>query len=182
WLAEGKVSICSTSTCVLPRSICLSHQFSFHTLGEDYHVLIRRYQFDICGVKVEVRKAVEISAYSSGGGESAFVEGFSSPRDIRRVSSSFDEPIASAISGSFDNSNLPAVLPMYPNGVPGSKSFRNSIPIRTMAGIGNGVSEGIGRLRREMHKARSPTLVGRSDMSPSGPVPLEFDEEDEDFI
>ncbi|KAF8952387.1 hypothetical protein BDZ97DRAFT_1930866 [Flammula alnicola] len=155
WLAEGEISTCSLSTRVLPRSLYLSHQFSFHTLGEDYHALIRRYQFDIPGVKIEVRKAVEISAYSSGGGESAFVESFSSPRDIRRVSSSFDEPIASAISGSFDNSNLPAILPMYPNGVPGSKSFRNSIPIRTMAGIGDGSV---------------------------GAVPLEFDEEDEDFI
>ncbi|KAF8958197.1 hypothetical protein BDZ97DRAFT_68151 [Flammula alnicola] len=66
-----------------------------------------------------------ISAYSSGGGESAFFKGFSSPQDIR-VSSSFDELVASAISSSVDNSNLPAILPMYPNGVPGSKSFRNS--------------------------------------------------------
>ncbi|KAF8166691.1 hypothetical protein BJ912DRAFT_889225 [Pholiota molesta] len=183
WLSEGEISTCSNSTTILPRSLYLSHQFSFHTLGEDYHALIRRYQFDISGAKIEVRKAVEISAYASGGGESAFVEGFSSPRDIRRASSSFDEPIASAISGSFDNSNLPTILPMYPNGVPGAKpkSFRNSIPIRTMSGIGDGVSEGIGRLRREMHKTRSPQLVARPD-SLSGPVPLEFDEEDEDFI
>lgn len=169
---------------MLPRSLYLSHQFSFHTLGEDYHALIRRYQFDISGTKIEVRKVVEISAYTSGGGESAFVEGFSSPRDIRRVSSSFDEPIASAISGSFDSSNLPTILPMYPNGVPGSKpkSFRSSIPIRTMTGIGDGMSEGLGRIRREMHKARSPQLVPRADSSLAGAVPLEFDEEDEDFI
>lgn len=113
----------------------------------------------------------------------AFVEGFSVPHDIRRSSSSFDEPIASAISGSFDNSNLPAILPMYPNGIPGAKpkSFRNSIPIRTMAGIGDGVTEGLGRIRREMHKVRSPQLLPRSDSSMSGSVPLEFDEEDEDF-
>lgn len=183
WLSEGEISTCSNSTKILPRPLYLSHQFSFHTLGEDYHALIRRYQFDISGAKIEVRKAVEISAYASGGGESAFIEGFSSPRDIRRASSSFDEPIASAISGSFDNSNLPTILPMYPNGVPGAKpkSFRNSIPIRTMSGIGDGVSEGIGRIRREMHKTRSPQLVARPD-SLSGPVPLEFDEEDEDFM
>ena len=131
---------------------------------------------------------MEISAYSSGGPgnntSAAFVEGFSAPRDIRRnISSSFDEPIASAISGSFDNSNLPAILPMYPNGIPSGKpkSFRNSIPIRTMAGIGDGVTEGFGRIRREMHKVRSPPLLPRSDSSMSGPVSLEFDEEDEDF-
>ncbi|KAF8956765.1 hypothetical protein BDZ97DRAFT_2079594 [Flammula alnicola] len=34
-----------------------------------------------------------------------------------------------------------------------------------MAAIGDGVSEGIGRLRREIHKARSPKLIDRSDIS-----------------
>jgi len=51
-----------------------------------------------------------------------------------------------------------------------------------MAGIGDGVTEGLGRIRREMHKVRSPQLVARSDSSMSGTVPLEFDEEDEDFL
>ena len=50
-----------------------------------------------------------------------------------------------------------------------------------MAGIGDGVSEGLGRIRREMHKVRSPPLLPRSDSSMPGPVPLEFDEEDDDF-
>ncbi len=102
---------------------------------------------------------------------------------MRRTLSSFDEPIASAISGSLDSSNLPVILPMYPNGVPRSnpRSFRNSIPIRTMAGIG-GMTEGLGRLRRDFHKVRSPPMVARPDSSLSGPVPLEFDEEDEDFL
>ncbi|KAF8960527.1 hypothetical protein BDZ97DRAFT_2077461, partial [Flammula alnicola] len=72
WLAEGEISTRSTSTRALPRPLYPSHQFSFHTLRGDCHAL-----------------AVEISAYSSGGGEPAFVESFSSPRDIRRVSSSF---------------------------------------------------------------------------------------------
>jgi hypothetical protein len=73
---------------------------------------------------------------------------------------------------------------MYPNGIPSGKpkSFRNSIPIRTMAGIGDGVTEGFGRIRREMHKVRSPPLLPRADSSMSRPVPLEFDEEDEDFL
>ena len=184
WISEAELSTFSVSQKVLPRSLYLSHQFSFRTLGEDYHALIRSYQLDIAGGKIDVRKEVEISAYSSGGDNSSFVEGFSAPRDIRRASSSFDEPIASAISGSFDSSNIPAILPMYPNGISGSKpkSFRNSIPIRTMAGIGDGVTEGIGRVRRGMHKVRSPQLVARSDSSMSGTVPLEFDEEDEDFL
>jgi len=51
-----------------------------------------------------------------------------------------------------------------------------------MAGIGDGMSEGLGRLRRDFHKVRSPPIVARPDSSLSGPVPLEFDEEDEDFL
>ena len=49
WLAEAELSTCSNSQHILPRSIYLSHQFSFHTLGEDYHALIRRHQLNICG-------------------------------------------------------------------------------------------------------------------------------------
>ncbi len=51
-----------------------------------------------------------------------------------------------------------------------------------MTGIGDGMSEGLGRIRREMHKARSPQLVPRPDSGLTGSVPLEFDEEDEDFV
>lgn len=64
---------------------------------------------------------------------------------------------------------------MLPNG--GPKSFRNPVPIRNMTtGITDGMSESLGRIRREMHKVRSPVLGPRSDIS--GSVPLEFDEED----
>ncbi|KAF9527640.1 hypothetical protein CPB83DRAFT_895045 [Crepidotus variabilis] len=186
WLSEAEISSCSTSHRVVPRALYLSHQFSFHTLGEDYHALIRSYQFHIVGSKIDVRKAVEISAYTSttANDNGMFIEGFSTPRDVHRAPSSFDEPIASAISGSFDSTNIPPILPMYPNGIPGSnpKSLRQSIPIRAMAGIGDGVSEGIGRIRREMHRVRSPQLNARSDSAMSASVPLEFDEEDEDFL
>lgn len=184
WLSQAELSTCSRSPHVLPRSIYLSHQFSFYALGEDYHALIRRYQFDnIGGTKLQVRKEVEVSAYSAGVGES-FVEGYSVPRDHRRAASSFDEPLASALSGGLEYSLPPAILPMLPNGMPGSKptSFRNSIPIRTMAGLSDGMNEGLVRIRREIHKARSPTLRPKSDASMARSVPLEFDEEDEDFI
>ena len=131
-----------------------------------------------------MRKEVEVSAYSAGTGES-FVEGFPAPMHVRRaLSSSFDEPLASALSAGLDYSHQPrTVIPMLPNGTPGSrpKTFRNPVPIRNMAaGLGDGVSEGLGRIRREMHKVRSPRLGPRSDVS--GSVPLEFDEEDEDFL
>jgi len=130
-----------------------------------------------------VRKEVEVSAYSTGTGES-FVEGFSAPRDTRGFSTSFDEPLASALSASLDHFHPSrAIIPMLPNGMPGSKpkSFRSPVPIRNVAtGLSDGVSESIGRIRREIHKVRSPQLDPRPDTSES--VPLEFDEEDEDFL
>jgi len=180
-LAEAELSTCSRSHRLLPRSIYLSHQFSFHALGEDYHALIRRFHLGVGGCKIEVRREVEVSAYSAGTGES-FVAGFSAPLHVRRPSS-FDEPLASALLGGLEYPPSRIVIPMLPNGIPRSrpKSFRNSVPIRHMAtGLGDGVSEGFGRLRREMHKVRSPRLGPRYDVS--GSVPLEFDEEDEDFL
>lgn len=167
-MAEAELSTCSSSH----RSIYLSHQFSFHTLGEDYHALIRGYQLHVYGNKIDVRKEVEIR--TSAWNIATFAEGFSSALDTQRDPSSFDEPISSAISGSFDNSNIPHILPMYPNGLPGAnvKSLRNSIPIRAISGLGDGVSEGFGRIRKEMHRVRSPTVPDISS------VPLEFDEEE----
>ncbi|KAL0575045.1 hypothetical protein V5O48_006918 [Marasmius crinis-equi] len=181
WLAQAELSTFSKSSRVVPRSIYLTHQFSFQALGEDYHALIRRYQLDVPGPKVEVRKGIEVSAYPIGSGES-FVEGGGGfRRDTRRLSSSFDEPLASAIAGELDYSPPQPVLPMLPNGMPGSKprSFKNSIPIRS---LGDGMTEGIERFRREMNKVRSPKLIPSPDNNISGSVPLEFDEEDEDFL
>ena len=111
------------------------------------------------------------------------MEGLPAPREFHRASSSFDEPLASALSAGLDYSHpSPAIIPMLPNGTPHSKprSFRNPAPIRHVAsGLSDGVSEGLGRIRREMHKVRSPQPGPRSDVSSS--VTLEFNEEDEDF-
>ncbi|KAJ4490710.1 hypothetical protein J3R30DRAFT_3278910 [Lentinula aciculospora] len=179
WLAQAELSTYSSSTRILPRPIYLSHQFSFRALGEDYHALIRRYKFDVAGTEIEVRKGVEVNAYPAGNSES-FIEGggFAIHYDRRRLSSSFDEPLASALTGGLDHTPAQPVLPMYPNGTPGTKprSFKNTIPIKT---IGDGMSESIGRFRR---KVRSPQFPTSSDSSLSASVPLEFDEEDEDFL
>jgi len=169
---------------MLPRLIYLSHQFSFFALGEDYHGLIRRYQFDVPCPKIEVRKEIEISAYSTGAGES-FIQSSDMAYDI---SSSFDEPLHSAMSSPLDyTASYPSVIPMFPNGAPGAKphSFRNSIPIQKMAaGLSDGMSEGLGRLRREIGRVRSPKLSARGSSTDSraGAVLLEFDEADEDFL
>ena len=222
YLAYAELSTFSHSPRILPRSVYLSHQFSFYTLGEDYHALISRSQLDISGQKLEVRKNVEINPFPSSphhhhhhhhhGSESleSFIEGLGSLRfatqgdhhhhhtHTRRFSGSFDEPLASALAGGLDDigveagaaSTAPPVLPMYPNGAIPTSSFRNSIPIRS---IGGGVSEGLSLLRREINKVRSPSLVPRtggggdgghkaSTGGSPGLVPLEFDEEDEDFL
>ena len=237
YLAYAELSTFSRSPRILPRSVYLSHQFSFYTLGEDYHALISRSQLDISGEKLEVRKNVEIHPFPSSphhhhhhGSESleSFIEGLGSPRfaaqggdhhhhhhlthahaHTRGFSGSFDEPLANALAGGLDDMGIgpgagpgaggagssapPPVLPMYPNGpIPGSspfsrpttRTFRNSIPIRT---IGGGVSEGLSLLRKEINKVRSPSLVpsnggGKATGDSPGLVPLEFDEEDEDFL
>ena len=72
----------------------------------------------------------------------------------------------------------PPVIPMFPNGTPGS--FKNSIPIqRVAAGLSDGMTEGFARVRREIGRVRSPRLTAQPDATA---VPLEFGEEDEDFV
>ncbi|EMD31859.1 hypothetical protein CERSUDRAFT_119431 [Gelatoporia subvermispora B] len=184
WLSRAELSTCSASARILPRSIYLSHQFSFHAFGEDYHALLRGHNLDIPSTKVEVRREVEASAYPAGTGE-PFMQGLTSPREMGHVSSSFDEPLASALTAELQPLNpSPPVLPMLPNGTPGSssRSFKNPVPIRSVAvGITDGMSESLIRLRREIGKVRSPRLAARPDNDLSASVPLEFDEEDEEF-
>ena len=184
WLSEAELSTTTRSQHLCARSIYLHHQFCFYTLGEDYHALVRGYRFDFSVNKLEVRKAIQISAYASGGGGSF---GGALPMDIHQPSS-FDEPLASAMSIQLGEFAGPSqkVLPMLPNGVPNPR-LRDSIPIRSVAaGITDGVSEGLGRLRREINRAKSPRLkpmqsLGSHVASPSW-APIEFDEEDEDFL
>lgn len=178
WLAQAELSTCSTSKRLVPRSIYHAHQFSFFYLGEDYHVLLRSHRLDIPATKIDVRRQVEVSASGALTGDS-FVSGSSVPSQAA-FSSSFDEPLASALAAELRNNPSPPVIPMYPNG-PVSRSLRPAIPIRNVAaGISDGMSEGLGRLRREIGKVRSPRLLPRGD-NIVAPVPLEFDEEDEDF-
>jgi hypothetical protein len=185
WLSEAELSTTSRTQPLRTRSIYLHHQFCFYAFGEDYHALVRSYRFDVPTRRLEVRKDVQISAHPAG--EGGTFDG-ASPMDIRQLSSSFDEPLASAMSvqlGEFSASS-PKILPMLPNGVPNPRLI-DSIPIRSVAaGITDGVSESFGRLRREINKAKSPRLnprhsLGSGVTSPSW-APLEFDEEDEDFL
>lgn len=127
------------------------------------------------GPKIEVRKEVEISAYATGAGE-AFIHG---SHDTGRAASSFDEPLSSAMASGLEYPSSPPVIPMFPNGTPGS--FKNTVPIqRVAAGLSDGMSEGIARVRRGVSRVRSPRLVAYNDMAAG--VPLEFGEEDEEFV
>ena len=175
WLSEAELSTSSRTQPLRTRSIYLHHQFSFYAFGEDYHALVRSYRFDVPASKLEVRKAVQISAYTTGDGGSF---GGALPMDIRQ-SSSFDEPLASAMSiqlGEFAGPS-PRILPMLPNGVPNPR-LRDSIPIKSVAaGITDGVSERLGMLRR----LRPMQPLGSGMTSPSW-AKVGLDEEDEDFL
>ena len=175
WLSFAELRTSSQSPQVLPRSVYLFHQFSFHALRDDYHGRLRRFQLDALGPKIDVRKEVEISAYTAGAGE-AFIQG---SHDTGRTSSSFDEPLSSAMSSGLGYPSSPPVIPMFPNGTPGS--FKNSIPIQRVAvGLSDGMTEGFARVRREIGKVRSPQLNAQHDEIAE--VPLEFSEEDEEFV
>ncbi|KAI0686244.1 hypothetical protein C8Q76DRAFT_313203 [Earliella scabrosa] len=197
WLSRAELSTFSPSPRVLPRLIYLSHQFAFHALGEDYHALLRSSHFDVPSAKIEVRKPIEVSAFATGDAD-AFVQGIPQHPHLHHhhshshhhqdgLASSFDEPLASALAAPLHPLHpSPPVLPMLPNGTPGSasKSLMHAIPIRQVAaGIQDGMSEGLGRIRRELGKARSPKLGARKEEAGEAlSVPLEFDEEDEDFV
>lgn len=111
--------------------------------------------------------------------------------------SSFDEPLANAMSAemAYDNatSGGRVTIPMLPNGAAQqtaratpwsgsgtraalsgmSASMGGAIPIRVMEGVG-------GMIRREVDRVRGGRAIGARGGG-EGRVPLEFDEQDEDF-
>lgn len=136
-LAHAELSTCARAPGLVPRSIYLSHQFLFYTLGEDYHALIRRHRLAISGAKIDVRKEVEASAFAGSSG-TYFVEDLAFPSDHAHArshshshshahphlhahgASSFDEPLANAMSAemAYDLSaeSGRVTIPMLPNG------------------------------------------------------------------
>jgi hypothetical protein len=148
---------------MLPDSIYLSHQFSFHALTHDWQAPLHRGIFDLPSIKLEVRKEVEASPYPSsstirlnrkGDTTESFVQ------DAAVFGSLFDEPLASAIHARLESKPpLPEVLPSYPNGLQiHPSSWRATGPlIHAAVGLTDGVGEGLGRLKRELGKvAKSP--------------------------
>jgi hypothetical protein len=76
--------------------------------------------------------------------------------DAGRISSSFDEPLSSAMT-SVGYPSSPPVIPM---------SFKNSIPTqRAAAGLSDGMTKGFARVRREIGRVRSPRLTAQHDVT-----------------
>ena len=218
-LAHAELSTCTRSPGLLPRSIYLSHQFLFHTLGEDYHALIRRHRLAISGAKIDVRKEVEASAFT-GSSAAHFVEDMTFPPDhpharshshsgshphsYGHVAPSFDELLANAMSAemAYDLSagGGRVTIPILPNGAAQQQSararmgapwtgsgtralsgmaMRGGIPIRVMEGVGRMIRREVDRVRGGRERAIDGVLGNAGDRE--GRVPLEFDEQDEDF-
>ena len=213
-LAHAELSTCARSPGLVPRSIYLSHQFLFYTLGEDYHALIRRHRLAISGAKIDVRKEVEASAFAGPTG-AQFVEDLAFPSDHPHARShssshmhahgpsSFDEPLANAISAemAYDRSagGARVTIPMLPNGAAqqsararmgtswggsGTRaalsgvSMSSGIPIKMMEGVGGMIRREVDRVRAGRERER---VMGDIPGDGEGPVPLEFDEQDEEF-
>ncbi|EIM83630.1 uncharacterized protein STEHIDRAFT_62984 [Stereum hirsutum FP-91666 SS1] len=164
-LSHAELQACSQLPRVLPRPIYLYHQSSFHTLGDVYHAHMRRYRFELHTTRIEAGKVVQITAYSAGGDGEPFLD--SSQVSLHRIKrSSFGELLSSAISSDLPHfmASSPPASTMFSSGSVWSSSSRNSLPVDRMeTRLSEGMSEGLGRLKREMRKVRStgrgPTVV-----------------------
>ncbi|KAJ6619142.1 hypothetical protein B0H10DRAFT_2433519 [Mycena sp. CBHHK59/15] len=76
--------------------IYFSLQVSFHTLGKDYRALVRRFQLDHNGAKLQVHKGLEVCAYAVGAGAGKSASRRRSAIPARRPC---DVPLASALAG-----------------------------------------------------------------------------------
>ena len=134
----------------LSSSLANTQSFAYLTSSR-MHTDHARCQFHL---EIEVRKEVEVRKYSAGNGYSsrAFKHHYTV---YLQDSPSFDGLLVSALSAALDYAHLSrTVILMLPNSTPDSRpnSFKNSVPVRKMAtGPSDGVSEGFGRIRPEIH-------------------------------
>lgn len=179
WLSEAELSTSTTSAAMLPGSIYLAHQFSFHAFTDDWQALLHRGLLDLPSTKLEVRPEVRANLIMSGTssirGSRSDTESF--VQDSAITGSPFDEPMSTAIHARLEPTPMqPPILPSYPNGLQAHpQSWRDAaVPLRhAAAGLSEGVGEGLGRLRRELGKvAKTPRRGARKRDS------LTFDEKD----
>ncbi|KAG8907150.1 hypothetical protein FRB99_005258 [Tulasnella sp. 403] len=194
-LSQAELSTSSTSPHILPPSVYLSHQFNFFALCEDWHALLRQSHLDLPIRKIDVRKEVEISPLAHPVGIPGSVgsktiqrseehEVFVQDMDITHdISTSFEKPIASAMHSNLDAQPIPGVIPSFPNAYKPS-SWRDSIvPVRSVAaGVADGVNEGIGRIKREITKARGPSSKKPHERPQHEAPSLVFETDDEEIF
>ncbi|KAG8996868.1 hypothetical protein FRB94_007998 [Tulasnella sp. JGI-2019a] len=201
-LSQAELSTSSRSPRILPPPVYAQHQFNFFAVREDcdWQALLRRARLDIPTRRIEVRKEVEItpqshlpsSASSLGERSTSMMTGASDAHgtfmhgtpsehgDGSSLSTSFKEPLASAIDTKMEPQSAPAIIPSFPNAYhPASgvgPSWRG--PVRSVAaGVAEGVNEGIGMIKSHVRKARRVSQPpGKRGEAPS----LVFEEEDEE--
>lgn len=193
-LSKAELSTSSKSPRILPPSVYASHQFNFFALCEDWQAPLRQAHFDLPTRKIEVRKEVEVLSHGQPVGSvgssaksfpryddgEAFIQDFDSTHG---TSTSIERPIATAISTNIDAQTTEHVIPSFPNAYKPS-SWRDSIvPVRTVAaGVAGGVGEGIGRIKREISKARATNKGQQSSDRVNQAPSLAFDEDDESIF
>ncbi len=166
-----------------------SHQFNFYSLGNDWHVQLRQTQFDIASEKLAVRKEVEITSRDPKiaspprppparlmSEEHEAFDQSTGPSSLPAMTASIMEnPLQTALQTNIDPSQTsPSVIPSFPNAFKPS-SWRDStiVPVRQVAtSVADGVGEGLGRIKREITKARV-TSMNKDDDVP----PLKFDDD-----
>lgn len=143
---------------MLPGSIYLAHQFSFHAFTDDWQAPLHRGLLDLPSTKLEVRPEVRANLVMSdtAGVKTERNDTESFVQDSSITGSPFDEPLSTAIHARLEPTPIqPPVLPSYPNGLqPHPGSWRDAaVPLRHAAvGLSEGVGEGLGRIRRELGK------------------------------
>lgn len=130
-----------------------------------------------------VRNEVQVSAYAVDvNGSLMHADDQLRGSQHTHRSARLDDPMAIAIAEEMEYSQSPPIYPMLPNGASlssnPSRSFLESIPMRRGAHIAMEITgEGIGKLRREIAKVRSPA------MRPVPDMPHEIQElEDEELL
>ncbi|KAJ6565093.1 hypothetical protein B0H10DRAFT_1098332 [Mycena sp. CBHHK59/15] len=157
WLARAGLTTFSRTPRVFPRPICLLHYFSVHAFGEDYHALpalpVRHRRREARGAQGGPGQCVR----RVPGRRGVVVEGLaSSPRAIRcrslRPAAHIRARGRAPAARAADNPERLARVVPRPNPDPHD------------AGLGDGVSEGLGRLLHEIRHERRKRL-GRSPLS-----------------
>jgi hypothetical protein len=136
---------------------------------EDYEALLRSGRFGVPTEPITVRNEVQISAYATDLNDSVMHADDYDLGETRhhQRQAKLHDPMVAAIAEELEYTQSPPIAyPMLPNGASlssnASRSLLESIPIKRGAHLAmeitGGVGEGLGKLRREIAKVRSPSM------------------------